>query len=219
MNEPSSINQNHLNSAIHYNKQQPKLLVLLSGKRASGKDYVANLLDKAFSERGFKVCRTALGNINKQVYANLVGIDVERLLNDRAFKEEHRVAIVEHHTKRNSDDPEWCLKLVFEKVVGSDIMILSDLRTLADLIWFQKQKIPVVLLRINASDGARKECGWDPSPVKDMLHTETDLDNFKEWSALVDNSDNTENGILKLQNWIDMTIIPKVMDAIGCDGS
>ena len=219
MSEPNYINQNHSNSAMYYNKQQPKLLVLLSGKRASGKDYVANLLDKAFSERGFKVCRTALGNINKQIYANLVGIEVEQLLNDRAFKEEHRVAMIEHHTKRNADDPEWCLKLVFQKAVDSDIMILSDLRTFADLIWFQKQKIPLILLRINASDSARKERGWDPSPVKDMLHTETNLDKFKEWSACVDNSDNTENGILKLQNWIDMTVMPKVMDAIGYDAS
>ena len=190
---------------------KPKLLVLLSGKRTVGKDFIADLLDCAFSSHGFTVYRSALGNVNKKLYAEKFGIEVERLFNDRDFKETHRAAMIEHHKQLNAADPEWCLMTVLEAASGSDIMILSDLRTSKDLNWFKNQEIPVMLLRITASNDARKDRGWVPCPLKDALFTETDLDSYNNWTACWDNSDNSGNGKLLLQTWIEFTVLPRMV--------
>ena len=190
---------------------KPKVMLLLSGKRAAGKDHVANKLQSVFSSRGFSVCRTALGNINKEEYAKKAGIDVKRLLTDRTFKEQHRVAMIAHHTQRNREDPEWCLKQIFHQAQDSDILILSDLRTRDDLAWFQNQKKPLVSLRITASPTARSRRGWEPCPVKDSLHTEIDLDEYTGWSACYDNSIDTEVGGFLLDDWIEQTVIPRML--------
>lgn len=192
-------------------QQRPKVLILFSGKRAVGKDHIANLLNDTLSKQGLKVCRTALGNVNKQAYAQKVGIDVNRLMTDRAFKEEHRVAMINHHTQRNAEDPEWCLKNIFDQASHSDVLILSDLRTHEDLCWFKRQGIPTVLLRITATDVARKEHGWDPCQVKDMLHTETELDSYTEWTACWDNSNDSNDGATLLQIWIVLTVVPRIV--------
>jgi Phosphomevalonate kinase. len=197
---------------ISNDSSQPKIMLLLSGKRAAGKDHIANKIQKAFSFRGFTVCRAALGNINKEEYAKKVGIDVKRLLTDRTFKEQHRVAMINHHTQRNREDPEWCLKQILQQAQNSDILILSDLRTRDDLVWFQNQKIPLVPIRITASMEARGKRGWQPCSVKDTLHTETDLDEYTGWSACWDNSDDTKIGGTLLDNWIDQTVIPRTLN-------
>jgi hypothetical protein len=57
----------------------PKVCILVSGKRACGKDYVASALQATLEIHGFRVGRCALGSINKRTYAAKVGIDAVRL--------------------------------------------------------------------------------------------------------------------------------------------
>ncbi|XP_066910277.1 uncharacterized protein [Clytia hemisphaerica] len=199
--------------AVQENVKQPKALVLISGKRASGKDYIANKINVALQQANLNVHRAALGNINKELYAESVGIDVNRLLTDRAFKERHRIAMIQHHANKNEEDPEWCVKEVMSKAETSDILLLSDLRTLENLAWFQKQGIPTALIRINASDEARRKRGWEACDVKDNLKTEVDLDEFTGWTAFWDNSDGTDAGHQVLNEWIEHTVVPRVLSA------
>ena len=193
------------------NDEQPKVLVLISGKRGVGKDYISDLLRSIMVEdEGLRVHRTALGNMNKRLYAESAGIDLDRLMSDRAFKESHRIAMVAHHTEMNKRDPEWCVKAVLKSAQGHDIMILSDLRTYEDLKWFKSQKIPIVVLRISASDAVRSKRGWDPCPIKDTLNTEVSLDEYVGWTACWDNSLDTETGNELLKVWLKHTVIPRV---------
>jgi hypothetical protein len=60
--------------------------VLVSGKRAAGKDHMAKLLEVALAAEGLRVVRTALGSVNKRCYAAQAGIDPIRLETDREFK-------------------------------------------------------------------------------------------------------------------------------------
>ncbi|HEY9612676.1 2OG-Fe(II) oxygenase [Allocoleopsis sp.] len=191
---------------------QPLIYILVSGKRASGKDYITNLLYDSLIAKGISVYRTALGHINKRSYAASIGIDAMRLENDREFKESHRLAMIAHHTARNAQDPEWCLKEVISnaKQANAEVLLLSDIRTLQDLHWFKRQPGEVVLLRITASDETRKLRGWYPCPKKDSLHTETELDSFLNWTACWDNSDFSKESTQLLHEWIEYTVIPRI---------
>ena len=192
---------------------QPLIYILVSGKRASGKDYITNLLYEALIAQDISVHRAALGRINKRSYAESVGIDAIRLENDREFKESHRLAMVAHHAARNAEDPEWCLRIVKDnaKQANAKVLLLSDLRTLQDLAWFKQQPGEVVLLRITASDEARKLRGWEPCLKKDSLHTEIELDSFFDWTACWDNSDSSQEGNQLLHEWIEKTSIHPFM--------
>jgi prolyl 4-hydroxylase len=197
---------------LHDQDVQSLIYILVSGKRASGKDYITNLLYDSLIAKGISVHRTALGHINKRSYAASIGIDAMRLENDREFKESHRIAMVAHHTARNARDPEWCLKEVQSnaKQANAEVLLLSDLRTLQDLHWFEQQPGEVVLLRITASDESRKSRGWDPCPKKDSLNTETELDRFLNWTACWDNSDCSTESDRLLHEWIEYTVIPRI---------
>lgn len=185
-------------------------VILISGKRFSGKDHVAHRLGAALSAAGHRVHLTSLGSINKRLYAEAADVDPERLLNDRAFKERHRPAMVAHHTALNRENPSWCLDAVVEQAREADaeVLLISDLRTEDDLRWFQAMAgdDPVVLLRVESSDEARARRGWVHDEVTDALHTEVELDGFAAWTALLDNSADGDEAI---DAWIHDTVIPR----------
>jgi len=198
---------------------QPMRMVLVSGKRAAGKDLVADLIQHALeTTKGLKVARVALGTINKRCYAEEMGVDLARLQSNRAFKETHRIKMIHYHTQRNKLDPEWCLAELWKSAIASsaDVLILSDLRTLADLRFFEKMKktmkaLSLILVRVDATDEARKVRGWEPDVKKDSLPTEVELDALKGWSACVDNSDNSDMGVKKLEHWVHFTALPRIL--------
>jgi len=202
-------------------------LLLMSGKRACGKDFVASILVEELEAAGVSVHRVALGSVNKRAYAERMGIDAQRLMNDRAFKEEHRIAMVQHHTDRNAEDPSWCLKAVFDESVlsGKKVMLLTDLRTQEDLKWLLHSAADVRgsvhLLRVDASDEARSARGWDKHPVKDSLSTETDFDSFTAWTAIFDNSDQSTGGEAFAREWVRNTVMMRLPAALalGWNGS
>jgi len=191
-----------------------RICVLISGKRACGKDYVASALELALQANGFRVARCAVGSINKQAYAAKLGIDAAMLEADREFKEAHRVAMVEHHEARNAEDPEWCLKEVWQQAddASADVLLLTDFRTRQDHQWFLEKigaEGHLVPLRIEASDAARSKRGWQSDLVKDGLYSEIDLDAFMGWSACLDNSSDGSLGLV--DEWITHTVMPRIL--------
>ena len=93
--------------------------------------------------------------------------------------------MVQYHTSRNELDPTWCLSQVLKSATdqSADVLLLSDLRTLADLEYFQLQSAAafhheaiaptpnLILVRVNASDDARAARGWQSDDTKDLLPT------------------------------------------------
>lgn len=76
----------------------PNLLLILSGKRKSGKDYVfAKLADhfKQFVDSGqFVFQPIVLSSQLKKTYANEHGLDYERLLDSTDYKENYRLDMI-----------------------------------------------------------------------------------------------------------------------------
>lgn len=198
-------------------KHSPMRVILLRGKRASGKDFVADKIQRALEKLHWRVHRTSLGALNKQMYAKERNIDLDRLENDRKFKEEHRQAMIKHHAQLDVLNPEWAVKSVLDAAVDekADILIVSDIRRLKDLEWFQKKSPTTpILLRIDAELEARLERGLDPDPVKDQLLTEVELDDFQAWTSRFDNSCITEDSAKKVEEWVQSSVVlPLVLDS------
>lgn len=174
------------------------------------------MVQEALHAKGLHVVRAALGSINKRCYAAEHDVDLARLENDRAFKETHRMKMVQYHTERNKHDPQWCLSEVLKAAtdVSADVLVLSDLRTRADLAFFEAhdEARNLVSVRITASDEARMERGWVPDMAKDQLHTEIELDGLQGWTACVDNSDHSEMGAKVLETWLQNTLVPRILE-------
>lgn len=182
-------------------------VILLSGKRAAGKDFVADKITRALEKLEWRVHCTSLGILNKQKYAEKHGLDAVRLENDRQHKEEHRIELVRHHGEMDKINPEWAVKAVVEAAADdkADVLIVTDIRRLKDLEWFQKNSATApVILRIDASEEARKMRGCDPHPVKDQNPTEVELDDYNAWDARFDNSSNTDEA---LDGWIQSSVV------------
>ena len=185
-------------------------IIAVNGKRASGKDYLTDRLQKTLENRGYKVYRASSGAINKRIYATQTGIDLSRLETDREFKEQHRLEMIAHHQKRSQENPAWALQQILEDALArdADVLLLSDLRTRQDLRWLQRQSDDAVFIRVDATDAARKERGWKPDLQKDSLSTETELDDYTGWMTRFDNSDNSSDSLI--EDWIQLTILPRL---------
>lgn len=190
-------------------------VILLSGKRAAGKDFVADKIQKLFEKFNFNVHRTALGELNKKLYAEKNNLDITQF-EDRAFKEEHRIAMVKHHTEMDEMNPEWAVKTVLKEAKNkeADILIVSDVRRLKDLQWYQNNSTtPPLVLRIDASFETRVKRGLDPNPIKDQLPTEVELDEYEAWTARFDNSDTSDASAKKVEEWVNSAVVlPVVLD-------
>lgn len=192
------------------NSPLPMRVILLSGKRAFRKDFVADKICKVLEKFHWKVHRTSLEILNKKNYAQKYNLDVNQLENDRHFKEQH-------HTKMNELDPEWAVESILENAINekSDILIVSDIRRLKELEWFQKHSPSApILLRIDADNDAKLKRGWDPNPEKDQLTTEVELDNYPTGSLRFDNSDTSNDSEKTVEEWIQSDIaLPLILDS------
>lgn len=192
-----------------------QVCVLISGKRASGKDFLASVIQAGLESEGLKVHRSAAGSINKRVYAAKVGVDFARLESDRDFKESHRIAMVQHHQACNREDPGWCFEEIWREAqkASADVLLLTDLRTQLDLRWFTQKHAALVLFRIEAGGPARARRGWRPDATKDALYSETDLDAFEGWDACFDNSADRSAGLV--DEWVRHTAMPRILARWG----
>jgi phosphomevalonate kinase len=208
---------------VKENKLSSMRVILISGKRAVGKDYIADKIQQSLEKLHLKVYRTSLGTLNKQLYAQKNNIDFNRLEKDRRFKEDHRVAMIMHHTKMDESNPEWAVKSVLQDATAknADVLLVSDIRRLKDLEWFQSHSPSVpMMLRITANNQARLMHGWDPDAEKDQLPTEVELDIYKGWSSLFENSDISNDSEKKVEEWIQSSVVlPLVLDSSRSNSS
>ncbi|VDN12952.1 unnamed protein product [Dibothriocephalus latus] len=68
--------------------------VILSGKRKSGKDYVAHRLSSHLSASGISVKIIHLSEPIKRAYARLKDLDLDLLMSSAAYKEDYRTEMV-----------------------------------------------------------------------------------------------------------------------------
>lgn len=74
----------------------PELIILVTGESCSGKDYCAGVWASVFTTctRKYLAARVVgISDVTKREYAAATGADLDRLLRDRVYKEQHRPAL------------------------------------------------------------------------------------------------------------------------------
>lgn len=152
----------------------PRLVILFSGKRKSGKDYVTDRLQAMLGDR------SSIGRLSgplKGAYAKEHGLDFTQLLSDGPYKEKYRADMISWGEKRRRDDPGFFAKLVLAES-RSPVLIISDARRMTDMAFFTAQ-YPSLTVRVGASDATRSKRGWIFTKGVDDAESECGLDTYK----------------------------------------
>ncbi|KAM9251899.1 phosphomevalonate kinase [Cariama cristata] len=152
----------------------PRAVLLLSGKRKSGKDFVAEELR---SRLGPDVCTVLrLSGPLKEQYAKEHGLDFQRLLDASAYKETYRQDMIRWGEEKRRADPGFFCRTAVEGA-AQPVWVVSDTRRLSDVEWFQDVYGDVVqTVRVVASEETRKRRNWAFVAGVDDAESECGLD-------------------------------------------
>lgn len=159
------------------------VVLLFSGKRKSGKDYVVAELSKLLGEEKCEVLR--LSAPLKKQYALEHDLDFEKLLDSSIYKEKFRKSMIEWGELKRKENPEFFCDSV-TKDACKPIMVISDGRRRTDMKYF-RERFKTIHVRVEASDKIRKLRGWSFVGGIDDAESECDLDN-ETVDVFVDNN-------------------------------
>ncbi|XP_074079472.1 phosphomevalonate kinase [Macrotis lagotis] len=191
----------------------PRLVLLFSGKRKSGKDFVT---DELRSRLGLDVCAVLrLSGPLKEQYAQEHGLDFQRLLDASSYKEAFRQdMILWGEEKRKADPGFFCRKIV--EGVPQPVWLVSDTRRVSDIQWFQSSFGDVTqLVRVVASEESRRLRGWVFTAGVDDAESECDLDHYGAFDWIIENhgeDQKLEQQLGKLVDFIHSKVRPSVSE-------
>lgn len=158
---------------------KPKLIILVTGESGAGKDYCAHIWVTTFITSGYgslKACAVSISDATKREYAISTGADLERLLGDRPYKEQHRRALTRFFHDQVCQRPrlreEHFLSMV-HNAIDVDVLLITGMRDEAPIARFP-HLVPesrVIEVRINASRetrSARRGCHFDDDNTDDI---------------------------------------------------
>ncbi|XP_027469658.1 phosphomevalonate kinase isoform X1 [Zalophus californianus] len=163
----------------------PRLVLLVSGKRKSGKDFVAEALR---SRLGADVCAILrLSSPLKERYAQENGLDFQRLLDASVYKETYRRDMIRWGEEKRQADPGcFCRKVV--EGVSQPVWLVSDTRRASDIQWFREAYGAVTqTVRVVALEQSRQQRGWVFTAGVDDAESECGLDNFGAFDWVIEN--------------------------------
>jgi len=194
------------------------VVLLLSGKRCSGKDTVAIEIKKIAEQHDTDCVITHFTDEFKRLYCEKFNLDFHRILIDREYKEAHRDEMTRYYAQLSHEGFSFITSLA-EKVHRDCIAgftrkrfyVIPDLRDLGGIKTFQnlRQTLPhlkVILIRINIKDEARAKRGWIQANI-DFDPTETALDDYDDWDLAFNNS---KDGLEHCQQWVNTQVWPLV---------
>lgn len=163
----------------------PRLVLLFSGKRKSGKDFVTDALR---GRLGANICAILrLSGPLKEQYAQEHRLDFQRLLDASAYKEAFRKDMIRWGEERRLADPGFFCRRAVEGV-AQPVWLVSDARRLSDIQWFREAYGPVTkTVRVVASEKSRQERGWVFTPGVDDAESECGLDDFEGFDWVIEN--------------------------------
>jgi phosphomevalonate kinase len=186
---------------------EPHIILLLSGKRKCGKDFICqklvNTLESDFNN--IIISKITIASPIKRIYANKHNIDYQKLLDTSPYKEIYRADMMKWSQEVRDENPDFfCKEATFEATKdlvrvenGIYIWIVTDLRRQTDLEYFGKRfgdnKLKTV--RITANEQVRTERGWIFTRNVDDNKSECDLDwrdSKNEWDFTIKNNVNDE---------------------------
>ncbi len=185
-----------------------KLIICLSGKRFSGKTHVSSIIQKYLNSLNFTVSVNSLSFYCKKEYCKFSGADIDKMINDHEYKNNHRDALTEYFL---STDPLTYPKLLEHDIQNTnfDIYIIDDMRLLVENAQYFKKywsnKWNLVYIRINTTDETKINRGWVHSDY-DNQPCENELDNYTDFDYVI-NNDGTLMDLYKIVTEILTNII------------
>lgn len=166
---------------------RPKLILLFSGKRKSGKDYVTNFIHQRLGNE--ICCILRLSAPLKEQYARERGLDFEELLGSGQYKEQYRADMIAWGERRREQDPGFFCRLA-QMGVTQPVWIVSDARRLSDLQWFRTEYPGQTrCIRVEASENTRRQRGWEFTPGIDDAESECGLDHGVNYDWIIHNDE------------------------------
>ncbi|KAF4332096.1 higher eukaryotic phosphomevalonate kinase [Fusarium beomiforme] len=111
-----------------------KLIILVTGKSGVGKDYCADIWVSMFTRHAHEHCKVRKASISdatKREYAAATGADLDALLGDRAYKEQHRPALTAFFKGQMRQQPrlpeKHFLKVVYD-AADMDVLVITGMR-------------------------------------------------------------------------------------------
>lgn len=178
----------------------PKVVILLSGKRKCGKDFVSDILLKSLPN----ICVLRISGPIKRQFAKDHDLDFEQLLDSSHYKENYRQRMVLWSEQIRASDPNFFLRLAVNEsnAKTKPIWMLTDARRLCDVLYFRTDSFKcskLITIRICASEETRTERGWIFTEGIDDKETECGLDSYKDWDFVLQNDGSQHDLMVKLQ--------------------
>nr|CAG4651410.1 EOG090X0FYC [Simocephalus serrulatus] len=164
----------------------PKRIVCFSGKRKSGKDYVAEMLHDSLPDSVIIRISAPI----KKYWSESKGLDMNLLMGDGVYKEKHRSEMIAWGEEKRSQDPGFFCRTAIQMLNGYNfpIWIVSDLRRVSDLEFFRANYPDrVTSVRISASDDTRIQRGFVQTVGVDDAESECGLDHITNWDIVINN--------------------------------
>nr|XP_033779546.1 phosphomevalonate kinase isoform X1 [Geotrypetes seraphini] len=181
----------------------PRLILLFSGKRKSGKDFVTESIRDRLGCVNCAILR--LSGPLKEQFAKENGLDFQRLLDASDYKEIYRTKMIQWGEQKRNADPGFFCKLIVEGVV-QPVWVVSDTRRRSDVKWFQDAYGDVAqTVRVVASEETRKHRGWVFTAGVDDVESECGLDQGVkfDWTIINDGDQQSlEDQLNKLLTFI-----------------
>nr|CAG4641283.1 EOG090X0FYC [Eulimnadia texana] len=169
---------------------KPQVILCFSGKRKSGKDYVTDILHQKLENSVI----IRLSAPIKSYWAWEKGLDLDLLMSDGPYKENHRLEMVSWSEQKRSTDPGYFCDAAIKtsNACGKQIWIISDARRKTDLQYFKEKFGSVVkTVRVLASDLVRQQRGYLFTSGIDDAETECGLDDVESWDLVIENNGNS----------------------------
>eukprot|EP00056_Hartaetosiga_gracilis_P011856 m.183299 g.183299 ORF g.183299 m.183299 type:complete len:230 (+) comp13592_c0_seq21:81-770(+) len=164
------------------NKAAPDCVIIISGKRKSGKDYLTG----ALSERiGTYSSVVRLSAPLKRQFAIDHNLDFEELLKSSEYKEKYRFDMIKWGEEKRAADPGYFCRLATEGQTAR-VWIVSDARRKTDIEYFQK-RYNTYTLRVSSTESVREQRGWRFTSGVDDAESECGLDDT-EFDHVVENN-------------------------------
>lgn len=175
----------------------PKVVLVLSGKRKSGKDYLETLLLQHYHQQ---ICSFRISAPIKEEFSKKYDLNYDELLSASEYKEAYRQKMVQWSETIRSTDPNYFLRLSLWRQASAEsdkpIWLLNDARRLVDVEYFtkpnelrlNKSKTKIITVRLVCRQDVRSARGWQFTAGIDDQETECGLDSYTDWDYVIENN-------------------------------
>ncbi|XP_033169983.1 probable phosphomevalonate kinase [Drosophila mauritiana] len=162
-------------------------IVLISGKRKCGKDYISERLQRRLGSRS-RIVR--ISEPIKSEWARKLQLDLDALLSDGPYKEKYRRDMIVWSDEVRAKDYGYFCRAAMEEALSrqqTPYILVSDVRRKNDIRWFRETYGPerVITLRLTSRPETRCARGWSFTAGIDDVPSECDLDDLADGFDLV----------------------------------